>query len=106
MHFDLAIFNLFIFRKIKVPWFHNIHVFRKPLQCTLIALFTINDVFFFDTSFSRGTYNSSKLIIVRIPYRTANFVAAVINICIKRRARNNADAVTAMTKTIASLPCP
>ena len=31
MHFDLAIFNL-IFQKIKVPWFHNIHVFRKPFN--------------------------------------------------------------------------
>ena len=76
------------------------------LQSHVFHSFKLNVVFSFHTSFSRGTYNSSKLNNVRIPYGTTNFVAAVINISIKRRARNNADAVTAMSKTIASLPFP
>ena len=80
------------------------------LQSHVFFSFKLNVVFSFHTSFSRGTYNSSKLNNVRIPYGTTNFVAALINISInisiKRRARNNAGGVTAMSKTIASLPCP
>ena len=43
---------------------------------------------------------------VRVPYGTTNFIAAFINISIKRRVRNKGGAVTAMSEAIASHPCP
>ena len=73
---------------------------------TFILLFWVEVVVSFDTSFRRGTYNSSKLMTVRVQYGTTNFIAAFIDISTKRRVRNKGDAVTAMSKAIAFLPCP
>lgn len=73
---------------------------------TFILLFWVEVVVSFDTSFRRGTYNSSKLMTVRVQYGTTNFIAAFINISTKRRVRNKGAAVTAMSKAIAFLPRP
>ena len=74
---------------------------------TFILLFWVDVVVSFDTSFRRRTYNSSKLMTVRVQYGTTNFIAAFINISInistKRMVRNKGDAVTAMSKAIAFL---